>query len=96
MHRCPQGAQGRRKAVDGSGRLLCDGLHTRGRALHVRWLQGEGQRESEPAMRHDTGDGWVAAHDGHYAPAITAGRRVTVLVAEVTGGMSDSIIATVM
>ena len=49
----------------------------------------------EPAMRHDDGVGWVAAHDGHYAPAIAAGRRVTVLVAEVTGAMSDSAIATV-
>ena len=51
--------------------------------------------EGEPAMRHDTGEGRVAAHDGHYAPAIAARRRVTVMVAEVTGAMSDSIVATV-
>jgi hypothetical protein len=50
---------------------------------------------SEPAMKHDTGVGWVAARDGHYAPAIAAKRRVTVLVAEVTGAMSDSIVATI-
>lgn len=53
---------------------------------------------SEPAMRHegdDAGQGRVAAHDGHYEPAIAAKRRVTVLVAEVTGAMSDSVVATV-
>ena len=54
--------------------------------------------DGEPAMRHegpDAGVGRVAAHDGHYAPAIAARRRVTVMVAEVTGAMSDSIIATI-
>jgi hypothetical protein len=50
-------------------------------------------RPSQPPLNHTTGEGYVAAHAGHYADGLAKGNQVVPLICETLGGINATAVS---
>ena len=90
-----RGALGRGSQKSGGKASATEGHHlafgnTEEKLLYQILGAPQRGRPTQPPLDHTTGDGYVAAHPGHYADGLAKGHQVVPLISETLGGITPS------